>query len=515
MKSTRSSIRWWRLAIWLFVVALLGACGVMLVLANRIPSRMAPAGIVWEIRDHDPSDEFDKPGGVLIDPSGDVILFAAGRILKYDGTTGKTRWRHPANVQVLAIDASGDLYAAGSEVVGYKRGPISPPFGGYDTDMVLCKYAGEDGKLIWKQSYGGRHNDTDWVQGIALDSSGNPVIAGFSANDTLYYSYLAKHDAVDGHLIWEHQGEDEPAAELWHGSFGMKIGPNDDVVFVSSTKEQEPEGFIGSCFIQKISGRDGHTLWTQKFRTKPGNADFSQSMDLDREGNVFVAGYSSDGRQDNTVISKFRAVDGELIWSSPCEIRADGGNRPSAVLVDRTGNVVVCVNWHGDSSNHEAYTLKYVGNDGKLLWRQSRKVHADSTTLTEACMSANLFLDHQGVIVLAGNRWNGSNIDFYLAWLSGDDGRVLGEVSYDGPAHDHDLLDGVAFARDGGVIAAGSSSNCAEWLKPSKEFSRLIRNRKSYSGIQRESNHVFDDDPYNYDIMMVKFLPFQDGKSKR
>ena len=31
----------------------------------------------------------------------------------------------------------------------------------------------------------------------------------------------------------------------------------------------------------------------------------------------------------------------------------------------------------------------------------------------------------------------------------------------------------------------------------------------------RAAIHVFDDDPYNYDFMMVKFLPFLGGKSKR
>lgn len=465
------------------MVVLFGAGSIFLLIANRIPTRVAPAGIVWEMRDHDPSDEFDKPGGMLIAPSGDIILFGSGRIIRYDGTTGEIRWRIPTNAQVLAIDAHGDLYAANS------------------SGIVLCKYAGEDGKLIWKGAYEGRA----WIQSIALDSSGNPVIAGFSPNDTRYYSYLAKHDTLDGHLIWEHKGEDEPAIELWHGSFGMKIGRNDDVVFVSSTKEQEPGGFTGRCFIQKFSGRDGHSLWTQRFPTNPGTADFANSMDLDREGNVLVAGYSSDGHQDNAVISKFRALDGELMWSTPCEIRADGGNRPSAILVDQTGNVVVCANWRGDDSSYEAHTLKYAGNDGKHLWKQSRKICADSTTVAEACVGVNLYMDRKGTLVRAGNRWNGSNIDYHLAWVSGDDGSVLHEVSYDGPAHDHDLLSSVAFAPDGGVLAVGSSSNCAEWLKPYKAFSRLIQNRKSYSGIQRESNHVFDDDPYNYDLMMVKF----------
>jgi outer membrane protein assembly factor BamB len=515
MKPASSSIRWWRIAIWLFVVVLLGAGGVLLVLANRIPSRMPPPGIVWEIRDQSPSDEFDKPGGVLIDPSGDIILFGSGRILKYDGKTGSMRWRMKTNVQVLTIDKHGDLFAAASKVIGYKTGPLAPPFGGYDTDIVLCKYAGQDGRLIWMQSFGGRHNDTDWVQGIALDSLGNPVIAGFSPHDTRYYSYLAKHDALDGRLIWEHQGEDEPTAELWHGSFGMKIGPNDDVVFVSSTKEQESGGFTGRCLIQKFDGRDGHPLWTQRHRSKPGTAEFAHSMDMDRDGNVIVAGYSSDGRQVHAVVSKFRALDGELIWSSLCETRNDGVNRPSAILVDQAGNVVVCVDWRGSNSSAEAHMLKYSGNDGKLQWKQSRRVVADSTMVAEACIGGNLFVDRQGALVLAGNRWNGQNIDYHLAWLSGDDGSVLHAVAYDGPANDHDLIGGVAFAPDGGVVTAGSSSNCAEWLKPCKTFSRVIRNRRSYSGIQRESNHVFDNDPFNYDLMIVKFPPFSGRASKQ
>lgn len=229
---------------------------------------------------------------------------------------------------------------------------------------------------------------------------------------------------------------------------------------------------------------------------------------MDRNGNVVVAGYSSDGRQVHAIVSKFRALDGELIWSSPCKTRNDGVNRPSAIIVDHAGNVVVCVDWRGSNSSAEAHTLKYSGNDGKLQWKQSRRVVADSTTVGEACIGGNLFVDRQGALVLAGNRWNGQNIDYHLAWLSGDDGSVSHEVAYDGPANDHDLIGGVAFAPDGGVVTAGSSSNCAEWLKPCKTFSRFIRNRRSYSGIQRESNHVFDNDPFNYDLMIVKFPPF-------
>ena len=114
MKPAKSSIRWRQISAWLVAVGLLGAGGVLLAFANRIPSRTAPAGIVWEIRDHNPSDEFDKPGGVLIAPSGDIVLFGSGRILKHDGMTGATRWRIPTDAQILAIDAQGDLYTTNS-----------------------------------------------------------------------------------------------------------------------------------------------------------------------------------------------------------------------------------------------------------------------------------------------------------------------------------------------------------------------------------------------------------------
>ncbi len=58
----------------IIVVGMFVAGSILLLFANRIPTRMAPAHIVWEIRDHNPSDEFDRPGGVLIAPSGDIIL---------------------------------------------------------------------------------------------------------------------------------------------------------------------------------------------------------------------------------------------------------------------------------------------------------------------------------------------------------------------------------------------------------------------------------------------------------
>lgn len=94
----------------------------MIIIANRVPSRVTPAGILWETRYNGPANEFDRPSNVDIAPSGDVIVCGPGVVLKYDGVTGKLRWQNSAGVQVLVVDAHGDLYAAGSEDNGYKKG---------------------------------------------------------------------------------------------------------------------------------------------------------------------------------------------------------------------------------------------------------------------------------------------------------------------------------------------------------------------------------------------------------
>jgi PQQ-like domain len=512
----------------IIVFAALGSGGALLIIANRIPSRAIPAGILWESRYNGTANEADTPSAIAVDIHGDILVLGSSFgakdglvVLKYEGASGKLIWRQDyerASASSIVLDSCGDLYVAGSESKGFRNGPIAPPFSGPNTDILVLKYSGKNGELLWKQTYDSRHHDEDWAQHLSLDSSGNPVVSGFAANDTRYFGYIAKYSAADGHKIWERSGEDPPAVVLWQGSSGMKLDSRDDVVFAGSTKNDPFGQSDGSCLIHKLSGTSGRSLWQQKFDPEPASLSFIQALDLDREGNAFVVGYASDGRRDSVLTAKFGSSDGRLLWSRSYTSSLDGGDRPSAIIVESNGDVIVSVqSWNGSytSSSYEGHTLKYSGTNGTLLWDLRRLVPANSATVAETCAKRGLVVEGRGTIILYGNQWNGKNIDYHLTWLSGRDGGVLREMSYDGPAGDHDLISGLILAPDGGQILTGSSSNCPEWLKPAKSLSYWLRTGRSWRGIARESNHVNDDDPYNYDFVTVKFPPVPDLEKRR
>src|SRR5207248_1340370 len=102
----------------------------------------------------------------------------------------------PANsadsARAVAVDVSGNVV-----VTGYSFGNG----GGYD--YYTAKYAAADGALLWQQRYNGAANSDDPASAVAVDGSGNVVVAWYSVNGSSYDYYTAKYAAADGALPWQ------------------------------------------------------------------------------------------------------------------------------------------------------------------------------------------------------------------------------------------------------------------------------------------------------------------------
>src|SRR5688572_139507 len=64
-------------------------------------------------------------------------------------------------------------------------------------DLLLIKYSGTNGALLWQQRYPGVH----FIGGAAVDAQGNVAVAGFSHNGENYDYFTAKYSG-DGALLW-------------------------------------------------------------------------------------------------------------------------------------------------------------------------------------------------------------------------------------------------------------------------------------------------------------------------
>src|SRR5262245_23397491 len=72
----------------------------------------------------------------------------------------------------IALDPAGDVVIA-----GVSAGGISAQ------DMLTIKYSGANGTILWQRRYNDPSNGDDVIKALAVDRSGNVVIAGSSTTD--------------------------------------------------------------------------------------------------------------------------------------------------------------------------------------------------------------------------------------------------------------------------------------------------------------------------------------------
>ncbi|MBN1656405.1 MAG: hypothetical protein JXA30_21730 [Deltaproteobacteria bacterium] len=173
---------------------------------------------------------YTSPTGLTIDSSGNVIVAGQTQISSYYNFLRKysqdrstiTTWTY-ANGEneggySITSDEMNDIYVTGASD------------NGTNVDLLLSKYDGETGTLIWSRVYdSGAH---DMGSGIDLDQQGNIYISGAINGETSYFEsndiIIAKYNA-DGDLIWTQfvSGELEDGENI---GIGIAVDRDDDVV---------------------------------------------------------------------------------------------------------------------------------------------------------------------------------------------------------------------------------------------------------------------------------------------
>ncbi len=130
-----------------------------------------------------PSDHPDFPAfpsearAVKVNGAGDVV--AAGvtefglPIYKFSGVNGTVLWSNLVfltSSSALALDAAGDVVSAGSSL------------GISNYEFNVIKFAGADGAVLWRRDIDGAAHFRDLARAIAVDSTGNVVVAGVTSN---------------------------------------------------------------------------------------------------------------------------------------------------------------------------------------------------------------------------------------------------------------------------------------------------------------------------------------------
>jgi len=172
---------------------------------------------------------------------------------RYHGPT----WDNQA--AALAVDSYGNVVVTGS----------SANTAG-NMDYYTAKYAASDGALLWEKRYNGPADRDDWAHAVAVDISGNAVVAGVSEDDY----YTAKYAAADGALLWEKR-YNGPANG---GASAVAVDGSGNVVVTVFSD--------GDYYTDKYAAEYAALLWERRYNGPANLDDCATAVAVDGAGKV-------------------------------------------------------------------------------------------------------------------------------------------------------------------------------------------------------------------------------------
>lgn len=221
-----------------------------------------------------------------------------------------------------------------------------------------------------------------------------------------------------------------------------------------------------SNYAQQPGTLDGDFNGTGKVSTDfDGGTDFGASTAVQPDGKIIVAGYASNGFDDDFAVVRYN-TDGSLDNSFSLDGKATtdfgmGNDRGSSVVLQSDGKIVLA----GSTSNGSDIDLALVryNTDGTLdnSFGVAGKMSTDFGSSDDLGLS--LAIQPDGKLLVAGYTTFGSETNFALARYTAE-GTLDNSFSVDGKVtadfgSSNSLGQAVALQPDGKIVVSGSASN--------------------------------------------------------
>jgi uncharacterized delta-60 repeat protein len=263
------------------------------------------AGVpLWTNRYNGPGNGNDYAQAIAVDSGSNAIVtgYSVGSLAAYEYATikyssaGVPLWTNIYSgsgnslATAIALDTNDNVF-----VTGYSTGVGS----GYD--YATIKYNGQ-GLPLWTNRYNGTGNGADDAAAIAVDSSGNVIVAGvsFGVGGTFDYDY----------------------ATIKYSNVGLP-------------------------------------LWTNRYNGPGSNRDFATKVAVDSNGNAFVTGYSTSVNGDYDYLTLGYSSMGMPLWTNRYTGPGNYADVATAIAVDSGGGVLVTGYSTGSGGVYNYATIKY------------------------------------------------------------------------------------------------------------------------------------------------------------
>ncbi|MGA9115400.1 MAG: SBBP repeat-containing protein [Bacteroidota bacterium] len=405
---------------------------------------------LWTARYSGAANDFDAGMAAVVDGAGNAVLAGVsyGSVTDEDvvlvryNAAGAELWNAwyngPGNSEDEAV-----AMAAG-------RGGLTAITGSsYDLD-TQSDYAtavfGPAGSLLWEARYNGTGEGEDYAAAVVVDGSDNVYVTGTSFGQATGYDITTVKYNSAGARQWVSRytgtgaGVDEAAA--------IALDPSGNVIVAGSRSSPA----TNKDYVVIKYGPTGTAQWISSYNGPVDYIDQVYAAAVDASGNVYVTGASFGSSSDFDFLTvKYNPL-GTQQWTARYNGSANGVDRAYAIAADASGNVYVTGASQGSGTAYDWCTVKYNAS-GAEQWAA---VYAGEAGYRDDIPAA-LLLDGAGNIYVTGaSRADSTRLDC-VTLKYGSGGALLWSARYDGPESDDDGGTALALDGAGNLYVTGYS----------------------------------------------------------
>ena len=370
----------------------------------------------------------------------------------------------------------------------------------------------ETGVQAWVRRYNGpgsSYSNSDQATAVAVDGSNNIIVTGYSTGSGSGTDYATVKYSSAGVPLWTNRyngpvnGSDLAAA--------VAVDGNNNVILTGSS--DAGDGTTVDYATIKYSSA-GEPLWTNRYTGPVYGGDRPCAVAVDGSNNVIVTGYSYSGTDSGTDYATIKySSAGEPLWTNRYTGPGNYLDRANAMAVDGSNNVIVTGSSFSSPSmmSSDYATIKY-SSDGVPLWTNLYNGPVNGPDMASAVAVDG----NNNVIVTGESAGGGGGFDYATIKYSGAGAPLWTNTYPNGSPY------AVAVDRSNNVIVTGSSGSGCATIKYSSAGAPLWTNCYSGPGgsygealavAVDASNSVIvtgysantNVSPYNYDYATIKY----------
>jgi hypothetical protein len=256
--------------------------------------------------------------------------------------------------------------------------------------LVPAAVQGQAGLPLWTNRYSGPGNGDDFATALGVDAGGNVFVTGYSTGSAYDYDYATIKYSSAGMPLWTNRYNGPGNSNDW--AYGLVVDGSGDVVVTGSSYG------VGSGYDYltiKYSGA-GMPLWTNRYNGPLNREDRAEAVAVDSSGNVYVTGSSEAGSYVYDYATLAYSSAGVPLWTNRYNGTGNGDDSACSVAVDPSGNVIVTGSSYGVGSGYDYLTIKY-SSGGVPLWTNRFNLSMDVEDRPSA-----LAVDTSGNVVVTG-----------------------------------------------------------------------------------------------------------------